>query len=223
MWDARKPRILAVVREKAEHLRKSARFAADDGPFHAHDFGDALDGLGAEMVDEQAYLDAASAGTEAVPRGGVDAQNVADIWIGHVRQYANKVPGRAADALAATANDAYAAADPTRDLGDQIVAAIDAKIEALRSSITRYAKPMWGTGQQGYGDSLGVNGVLLVWELGADEDHCSDCIGLADGSPYQRGDVPTWPGAGDTACRDNCYCSIVADDDTFNSAFGGDE
>ncbi len=223
MWDARKPGIIDAVRAKAEHLHKGAIRTNEDGPFYGHDFNDALDGLAVEMVDEQAYLDAATAGTQAVPSGGVDPANIVDIWIGHVRQYANKVPGRAADALAGAANDAYSAADPTKNVADQIVAAIDAKIEALRSSITRYAKPAWGTGQQGYGDSLGVNGVLLVWELGADEDHCSDCIGLADRSPYQRGDVPTWPGAGETACRDNCYCSIVADEDSWNAAFGGNE
>lgn len=173
------------------------------------------------MVDEQAFLDAATAGTQAVPSGGVDPQNIVDVWIGHVRKYANAVPGRIAQDLADTANDAYAGADPN-DVADTIIAALRAKVEALRSSITRYERPTWGTGQQGYGDSLSANGVLLVWELGADEDHCEDCIGLADGSPYERGAVPTWPGAGDTACRDNCYCSIVADEDTFQSAYGGE-
>lgn len=148
------------------------------------------------------------------------AQNVADSWVTSVRKYANDVPTRVAEQLAEAANAAETAPDAT---AESIAAAIDAKLEALRYSITRYAEPYWGTGNEGYGQALATNAILIVWQLGEDEDHCADCLGLASGSPYARGQVPTWPKAGDTACFDNCYCSIVADEESWNAVFGGND
>lgn len=148
------------------------------------------------------------------------AQNAADAWTTRVRVYGNLVPDRVAQALAEAANGAEA--QPEADV-DSIVAAIDAKLEALRSSITRYAEPYWGAGNQGYGQALEASDVEIAWQLGADEDHCADCLGLASGSPYARGQIPTWPKAGDTACFDNCYCSIVADEKSWNKVFGGND
>lgn len=145
------------------------------------------------------------------------SDNTADVWIGHARKYAKLVPGRISSALAETLTDAESAPEST---ADSIRAAIEAKLEGLRHSITRYAEPMWGAGQQGYGAALEANSVLLVWQLGPDEDHCADCPALADGSPYARGQIPTWPRAGDTACWDNCLCNIVADGDSWDAVFG---
>ena len=169
--------------------------------FYPHDFDDPLEGLAAELVNEEAYRSAATAGAQAVPRdSGALADNVADVWIGHARQYVEPEEG-----------------------AEAVVGRIEAKLEALRSAVNRYAEPPWGAGQQGYGEALGAADVLIDWQLGADEDHCEDCLDLADGSPYAKGDVPTWPKAGDTTCFDNCYCSIVADSDSWDAVFGGDE
>lgn len=169
------------------------------------------------MVNEDAYGDAALAGLGAVPGDGRAslADNVADVWIGHARRYANLVPDRLARHLA----DALNEPQETPETADQIAARIDAKIEAFRSSITRYGEPPYGAGAQAYGEALGANDVLMDWVLGADEDHCDDCMGLADGSPYAKGAVPTWPKAGDTQCFDNCYCEIQADEDSWNAVF----
>jgi hypothetical protein len=165
-----------------------------------------------DMVNEGAYNDAASAGADALPTlRPAQVDNVADVWIGHARKYAKLVPDRVASALTDVANDPESA--------DDIAARIDAKLEALRSSITRYAEPPWGTGNQAYGAALSANDVLMVWALGADEDHCDDCLGLADGSPYAKGQIPTWPKAGDTQCFDNCYCQIEADEDSWDDVF----
>jgi len=190
--------------------------------YHPHDFEEPLAGLSDELVNDDAYRDASAAGFDAVPNdaGGSQAESIADLWIGHARKYAKLVPGRISETLSDAANEAESA--PEAD-ADSIAAAIDAKLEALRSSITRYAEPPWGAGNQGYGTALETSAVLIVWQLGADEDHCDDCLGLADGSPYAKGQIPTWPKAGDTQCFDNCYCSIVADEDTWNQAFGGNE
>lgn len=143
--------------------------------------------------------------------------NAADVWIGHARKYANLVPGRLAKQLAETAQEA----DDDGLSADDIAARIDAKIEAQRNAIVRYAEPMYGAGNQAYGDALSANDVELVWQLGEDEDHCTDCLGLADGSPYPKGTLTTWPKLGDTSCFDNCYCAIVADTDSWNQVFGG--
>jgi hypothetical protein len=186
--------------------------------FHDHDFQDPLDGLAADLVNEAAYSDAASAGIGAVPGAAEHiATNTADVWIGHVRKYANLVPGRIAGALAESANDAQ----PDEAI-DDVLQRISEKMEALRSSVNRYGEPPWGAGNQGYGEALGAADVLIDWQLGSD-DPCSDCVDLASGSPYAKGDVPTWPKAGDTQCFDNCYCSIVADEDSWNAVFGGDD
>ena len=143
---------------------------------------------------------------------------MADVWIGHARKYANLVPGRVSQALADVANEPQ----PEPESADDIAARIDAKLEGLRYSITRYAEPEWGVGQQAYGEALGASDVLIDWVHGVDEDHCEDCLDLESGSPYAKGDVPTWPKAGDTQCFDNCYCSIQADADSWDQVFGGE-
>lgn len=150
--------------------------------------------------------------------GGVTAHAVAGAWTAHVKPYANEVPGRIADALSTYANAVVG--DATLS-ADDIAAGIDAKIETFRSSITRYAEPPWGAGNQGYGNALEANGVLLVWVLEDGVEHCEVCPAIAAGSPYERGAIPTWPKLGDTPCRDNCYCYVTADPDSWAAAFGG--
>lgn len=153
-----------------------------------------------------------------MPNGYPNADNVADVWIGHSRKYANLVPGRIASEISDAANEA----EQHEETADEIVERINQKLEALRSSVNRYGEPPYGAGNQAYGEALDANSVLIVWQLGEDEDHCGDCLGLADGSPYAKGDVPTWPKAGDTICFDRCYCSIVADEDSWNAVFAPD-
>ena len=50
----------------------------------------------------------------------------------------------------------------------------------------------------------------LDWVLGMNSNNCDSCIDLADGSPYDPQDLPTYPGAGDTECFSNCQCSLVS-------------
>jgi hypothetical protein len=40
-------------------------------------------------------------------------------------------------------------------------------------------------------------------------DNCDDCQELEDGGPYYRDELPTVPGAGDTACLMNCKCQLI--------------
>lgn len=47
----------------------------------------------------------------------------------------------------------------------------------------------------------------IHWELNPAE-HCQDCLDLAGSSPYKPGNLPTWPGAGETRCRGNCNCTL---------------
>jgi hypothetical protein len=39
-------------------------------------------------------------------------------------------------------------------------------------------------------------------------ENCDDCLDLEAQGPYAKGDLPTVPGAGDTACRQNCNCFL---------------
>ena len=45
------------------------------------------------------------------------------------------------------------------------------------------------------------------WQLNPAE-HCGDCVALSAGGPYTADTLPTYPGAGDTACRGNCNCTL---------------
>lgn len=191
----------------------SAKLHKDWSP---DDFTDALDGLGESLVNEKAYTEAANYGRKAVP--GTyrdDSDPVAHVWIDHVNPYAQRVPERIAQQLA---DEAFAADTPGASAQD-ILDRIDAKLAALRSSITRYAEPMWGTGQQSYGEQLSANDVLIAWHLDDGTDHCDVCPEIAAGGPYERGDLPTWPGLGETPCLDHCHCWIEADEESWNDAF----
>lgn len=96
------------------------------------------------------------------------------------------------------------------DCADQIAAALDAKIEALRCSIERH--PGSHTDAK-----ISVNDIRIVWV--AQPGACIDCQRLAHLGPYRRGEIPTWPGANDTRCEAGCRCEIQAFGPDFNAAF----
>jgi len=47
------------------------------------------------------------------------------------------------------------------------------------------------------------------WILGANTNNCEDCIEMADGSPYEPGELRQVPGDGNTVCLGNCHCVLV--------------
>jgi hypothetical protein len=141
-----------------------------------------------------------------------DNDPVVDIWLNHIKPYAAQVPTRIADQLAQTLTDVD---DGERDIQD-VLDAFDQKLEALRSSVTRYAEPPWGAGHQGYGAQLEDRNILMIWVLDDGAEHCADCPALADGSPYEH--LPTWPGYGDTQCVDRCKCQVQADPASWDAS-----
>jgi hypothetical protein len=195
---------MAAVRSKLE---------AKNSSFHASDFP--LQGLAAHLVDHDAYDKAVGFGEGAVPDFAHDLTGtIASVWVGHVRKYAAEVPDRMAERLAEVTTQAEQELESVPDILDRVAEQLD----NLRYSVTRYAEPVWGAGQNAYGVSLDISGVKLQWTLG-DADNCADCPALADQGPYDQTDIPTWPKMGDTACRDNCYCTITADATTWAEAF----
>lgn len=57
------------------------------------------------------------------------------------------------------------------------------------------------------------SGGLVQWNLNPAE-HCGDCLNLASGGDFGNGiyepdRLSTVPGAGDTACRGNCKCTLT--------------
>jgi hypothetical protein len=180
----------------------------------AEEFGDALDGLSDEMVSDRAYTDAVNHGRRAAGAPRDDADPAIDVWIGHVRKYADDVPDRIAEDLAKTLTDEDDGDTAVQDVLD----AFDAKLEAIRSSITRYAEPTWGAGHNGYGSQLESKNVLMIWVLDDGSEHCADCPALADGSPYEH--LPTWPGMGETQCMDRCKCTVTADPESWDASLG---
>lgn len=50
---------------------------------------------------------------------------------------------------------------------------------------------------------------LFFWKTEPAE-HCVHCLYLARKGPYTRANLPTVPAAGDTQCKSNCKCRIIA-------------
>jgi len=207
VWKACSAALLDVVKSKFER----------DVKFNADDFAAALAGLGAELVNNAAYDEAAEAGANAVgEESTIDWRVIALRNSQRVSRYAKRVPGRIALNLAQFLNDTQAG---ETDLST-IYETVNAKLEALGADVTRYAEPPWGVGNEAYGRQLGDFDIMVDWML--DEginDHCDDCITLSNGGPYSSETLPTWPKHGDTACLDRCYCSIIADDETWRQHF----
>jgi hypothetical protein len=203
-WDRR---ATAVRREARQKLSERKAWSADD-------FADPLAGLADELVKPATYRQAVNYGRAAFGQHRDDSDPVAASWIDHTTTYATDVPDRLAAELADAAN---AADTPDASVQD-VLDAIDGQLEALRSSVTRYADPPWGAGWNGYGEQLRSSNILMAWELDSGNP-CVDCLGLEAGSPYET--LPTWPGMGDTQCRDNCKCRVTADQASWDEALGG--
>lgn len=50
---------------------------------------------------------------------------------------------------------------------------------------------------------------LFFWKTEPAE-HCPHCLFLARKSPFTRGNLPTVPASGDTVCKSNCHCKLIA-------------
>lgn len=72
-----------------------------------------------------------------------------------------------------------------------------------------YGGALWSVYQMGRGDGAKATGIEQAWwDLDPDAQHCADCPGLADGSPYAYPDeLPTFPGI-DVECGSNCRCAL---------------
>ncbi len=207
-----KDKIRARVGEKA--------IARDVGEFDDDDFEDELADLVDDMLAEKPYIDAAKAGAAAVPDvgdRGIDPHALGRAQAEYRRKYAEAVPARISGNLAAWLNES--APDYDADT-DAFWAAVDDKIAAIGTDVTRYADPPWSSGMSGYGNQLGAMDVQLVWTLDDEAEHCEDCPALAAGSPYTIEAIPTWPAQGDTECLDHCRCVITADPQSWADAFG---
>jgi hypothetical protein len=203
-WDRRSALIRHAVAKKLAG-RKS--WAADD-------FSAGFDGLADELVNENAVADAVNFGSAAAGAHRDDADPAITTWVNHIRKFAADVPDRLSGELVDAATDADTTDATVQDILDRI----EAKLEAQRSSVTRYADPPWGSGWNGYGEQLRSSNILMVWELDGDNP-CADCVGIAVGSPYEN--LPTWPGMGETKCLDKCKCRVVADKASWDEALGG--
>lgn len=73
--------------------------------------------------------------------------------------------------------------------------------------IDAYLKKLDGMYWSGYIAGSGED-VEITWNLSA-QNNCDDCLDLADGSPYGRGELEAAPGDGSTACLYNCGCFLT--------------
>jgi hypothetical protein len=212
-------RIDAAFTERKDALVEHVRARYKD-TFDASNLEQVLKALADDLVNPDAITDAAQEGINAVPdrEHMPKASDVAEIWVGKVRKYARQFPGRMADEVSAAA---YEAESEARARGmtdseriDFVLSAIDAKAEAFRSDALLYSEPAWGAGNQGYGQTLSQNDVLMDWETEAGA--CDECESLEDGNPYTMAALPCWPG--DT--HPNCRCRVTPDDESWQQIFG---
>jgi len=88
------------------------------------------------------------------------------------------------------------------------VTAVDGIADSFGARVGMYATRLWGAGHQGFADQMAAGEKLLEWVV-TSGNPCNDCPDLEAGSPYGPDNpLPTFPGAGDTACRTNCLCLL---------------
>ena len=85
---------------------------------------------------------------------------------------------------------------------------LGADTAAVAHRAAMYADALLGTANQAWAEMHEAE-TQIQWLLGSG-DNCADCPDIAAGSPYTRDTLPTYPGAGDTACRGNCMCTLEA-------------
>lgn len=77
----------------------------------------------------------------------------------------------------------------------------------IRANAQLYINKTRGTANEAFVNASDSDD-LFEWRLGITE-HCNDCIDLAAGSPYGKGELWTHPAMGDTECKVNCACYLV--------------
>jgi hypothetical protein len=174
------------------------------------------------LVHDPALRNAAKAGTDAVGREhGIDFEDVALGVKERLLPFAAAAQVRIADDFAQHVDTLLQHPDLDQEI-EAFNRAVQAKLDALQSDVTRYAEPPWNAGYIGYGQGLGDYDIRLVWVSENDENTCDDCADMDAGSPYAVGDLETWPGSGDTQCLDRCRCEIQPDEDDWADAFGSE-
>lgn len=92
---------------------------------------------------------------------------------------------------------------------------LNEKLNRLRAEVRRSPGPAEAEDN--------IHDLRVVWV--AKPDACGECKTLADGSPYRRGRLKSWPGL--TSCGSSCRCYITAAqpdwDATFNARVGSEE
>lgn len=83
-------------------------------------------------------------------------------------------------------------------------------IEEIQARASLYAYRLVGTANTAWTNFL-APGTLIWWIDSKDASECTDCADIAAGSPYSPEDLPTTPGAGDTACIFACRCDLATD------------
>lgn len=121
-------------------------------------------------------------------------------------QYGGKTPP-SADRVDAYAKDSIGNLKRIADRLDAgEISAAQADAWARYEAVSAYAA--YGAERHALASARGLT--EAAWVLGSGvKVHCEDCLRLAADSPYPRDDLPTTPGAGDTACEDACDCDVV--------------
>ena len=104
------------------------------------------------------------------------------------------------DSLATALDDATLPTEETPGSGISVAAG------RLRAGLL--AGAIWA-GYQAAKTIGGDDDAQFAWRCKEDQASCEDCTANADGSPYNRDDLPGYPGDGGTQCGGNCRCRVV--------------
>jgi len=79
--------------------------------------------------------------------------------------------------------------------------------EAISARAELYGHALYGTVNRVWAASQSPN-TLIWWDLGPNENHCTQCPIMASNSPYKADELTTFPGDGNTDCVTNCKCTL---------------
>ena len=80
---------------------------------------------------------------------------------------------------------------------------------ALDARLQLYANRLAGTANESWADAMQKSGVLVLWVLGENEEHCGDCLFESKQGWRNPGMLKRYPGDGSTICVTNCRCALT--------------
>ena len=132
----------------------------------------------------------------AAERGGADTAQASALADGILKSQTKRIDGLAHDLDESTLGD-----------GDEAGTGLSAAQAALYAG--GLAGGIWAAYQSGRVASDDDDDAQFDYDCPNDKNSCDDCVDRADGGPYSRSELPSYPGDWATSCGGNDRCKIV--------------